>query len=218
MGFGPVRWNPEIMSPAYEHPSLNLLVSDEQRDRAVDWLQRAYADGRLTEVELDQRLDQVFAARTRRDLNLAFYGLVQTPPVSQALGLHQAYQPLVASQGRTDVGRGIAALSYFSAIFLWIFGPLVGYLAAPRGSYAKNQAASAFDFTLVSTGGMIAGGILGSIWEPLTIIAAISGLAWFVLCIVGGAKAVAGERWENPVLKILPWRILSKPEPPAIDR
>ncbi len=202
------------MSPAYEHPSLNLLVSDEQRDRAVDWLQRAYADGRLSESELDQRLDQVFSARTRKDLNLAFYGLVQAPPASQALGLHPAYQPLVGQQA----GKGIAALSYFSALFLWIFGPLIGYLAAPNGSYAKNQAASAFDFTLVATGGMIAGGVLSEIWGPLGIIAAISAIAWFVLCIVGGAKAASGERWENPVMKMIPLRILSKPEHRAVGR
>lgn len=206
------------MTPAYEHPSLNLLVSDEQRDRAVDWLQRAYADGRLTEVELDQRLDQVFAARTRKDLNLAFYGLVQPTASSQALGTHPAYAPLVSAQARDGAGRGIGAFSYFSALFTWIFGPLVGYLVAPMGSEAKRQAANAFDFTLLSTGGMIAGGILSEIWGPLGIIAGISALAWFLLIIVGGAKAAAGEHWENPLMKLVPIRILSKPEPRAIGR
>ncbi|WOQ15588.1 DUF1707 and DUF4870 domain-containing protein [Raineyella sp. W15-4] len=206
------------MTPAYEHPSLNLLVSDEQRDRAVDWLQRAYADGRLTEVELDQRLDQVFAARTRKDLNLAFYGLVQPTASSQALGTHPAYAPLVSAQARDGAGRGIGAFSYFSALFTWIFGPLVGYLVAPMGSEAKRQAANAFDFTLLSTGGMIAGGILSEIWGPLGIIAGISALAWFLLIIVGGAKVAAGEHWENPLMKLVPIRILSKPEPRTIGR
>ncbi|MEA5154108.1 DUF1707 domain-containing protein [Raineyella sp.] len=206
------------MTPAYEHPSLNLLVSDEQRDRAVDWLQRAYADGRLTEVELDQRLDQVFAARTRKDLNLAFYGLVQPTSTSQALGTHPAYAPLVSPQVRDGAGRGIAAFSHFSALVTWIFGPLIGYMVAPVGSEAKRQAAAAFDFTLISTGGMIAGGILSEIWNPLGIIAGISALAWFLLTIVGGAKAAAGEAWENPVLKLIPVRILSKPQPRALGR
>ncbi|QGF24396.1 DUF1707 and DUF4870 domain-containing protein [Raineyella fluvialis] len=206
------------MTSAYEHPSLNLLVSDEQRDRAVDWLQRAYADGRLTEIELDQRLDQVFAARTRKDLNLAFYGLVQPSPTAQALGTHPAYAPLVSAQARDSAGRGIAAFSYFSALFTWIFGPLIGYLVAPMGSEAKRQAASAFDFTLLSTGGMIAGGILSEIWSPLGIIAGVSALAWFLLMIVGGAKAAAGEPWENPLMKISPIRVLSKPAPRALGR
>lgn len=206
------------MNPAYEHPSLNLLVSDEQRDRAVDWLQRAYADGRLTEIELDQRLDQVFSARTRKDLNLAFYGLVQPSPPSQALGLHPAYAPLVSSRSQDVAGRGIGAFSYFSALFTWIFGPLIGYVVAPQGSEAKRQAASAFDFTLISTGGMIAGGILASIWDPLGMVAGIVALAWFVLTIVGGAKAASGEPWENPAMKLVPFRILSKQEPRRLGR
>lgn len=202
----------EGMNAAYEHPSLSLLVSDEQRDRAVDWLQRAYADGRLTEVDLDQRLDQVFAARTRKDLNLAFYGLVQPSP-SQALGLHPAYAPLVSKQAQDAAGRGVAAFSYFSALFTWVFGPLIGYVVAPQGSQAKQHAAQAFDFTLLSTGGMFAGGILAAIWDPLGIVAGMVALAWFILTIVGGAKAASGEPWENPLLKLSPFRVLSKPQP-----
>lgn len=206
------------MNPAYEHPSLSLLVSDEQRDRAVDWLQRAYADGRLTEVELDQRLDQVFAAHTRKDLNLAFYGLVQPSGPSQALGVHPAYAPLVSQQARDNAGRGIAAFSHFSALFSWIFGPLVGYLVAPDGSEARRQAANAFDFTLLSTAGLIAGAILSEVWGPLGIIGALTSFAWFLLTIVGGAKAAAGEPWENPLLRMSPIRVLSKPAPRQLGR
>lgn len=207
----------EGMNPAYEHPSLSLLVSDEQRDRAVDWLQRAYADGRLTEIELDQRLDQVFAARTRKDLNLAFYGLVQPSP-SQALGVHPAYAPLVSPQAQAVAGRGVGAFSYFSALFTWVFGPLIGYIVAPQGSEAKRHAGQAFDFTLFSTGAMFAGGILAAIWEPLGIVVGMVALAWFVLTIVGGAKAASGEPWDNPLLKLVPFRVLSKPQPRQLGR
>lgn len=206
------------MNPAYEHPSLNLQVSEEQRDRAVDWLQRAYADGRLTETELDQRLDQVFAAGTRRDLNLAFYGLVQPSAPSQALGVHPAYAPLVSPAAQDTAGRWIGAFSWFSSPFTWIFGPLVGYLVAPQGSEARTQAAAAFDFTLLSTGGFIGATILAAIWEPLGVLVAVVMLAWFILTIVGGAKAASGERWENPALKASPIRLLSKPQPRGSGR
>lgn len=207
----------EGMNPAYEHPSLSLLVSDEQRDRAVDWLQRAYADGRLTEIELDQRLDQVFAARTRKDLNLAFYGLVQPSP-SQALGVHPAYAPLVSPQAQAAAHRGVAAFSHFSAPFTWVFGPLIGYIIAPQGSEAKRHAAEAFDFTLISTGAFIGSAIVASIWEPLGLLVALVMLSWFILTIVGGAKAASGEPWENPLLKLVPFRVLSKPQPRQLGR
>lgn len=206
------------MNPAYEHPSLSLQVSDEQRERAVDWLQRAYADGRLTETELDQRLDQVFAARTRKDLNLAFYGLVQPSVPSQALGVHPAYAPLVSPAAQEGAGRWIGAFSYFSTPFLWIFGPLLGYLIAPQGSDAKARAASAFDFTLVSTGGFIASAMLASFVEPLGFLVGVVMLAWFILTIVGGAKAASGEPWENPVLRMVPFRVLSTPQQRRLGR
>ena len=71
--------------PQYPHPSLNQLVTDEQRDKAERFLQEAYADGRLNEFEFDGRLEQVMNARTRQDLNTAFYGLVQVSPTSSAV-------------------------------------------------------------------------------------------------------------------------------------
>ena len=76
------------MSPAYEHPSLKMYVTPEQRDRAEAWLKEAYADGRITELEFDTRIGQVITAETRKDLNEAFYGLVQVPTPSRALGVH----------------------------------------------------------------------------------------------------------------------------------
>ena len=73
------------MSPTYEHPSLKMYVTPEQRDRAESWLKEAYADGRITELEFDTRIGQVITAETRKDLNEAFYGLVQVPTPSRAL-------------------------------------------------------------------------------------------------------------------------------------
>ena len=78
------------MNSTYEHPSLKLYVTPEQRDRAETWLKEAYADGRISELEFDQRIGQVLSATTRKELNEAFYGLVQIPTPSRALGIHPA--------------------------------------------------------------------------------------------------------------------------------
>lgn len=94
------------MSAIYEHPSLRQPVTTEQRDRAENWLQEAYADGRITELEFDHRIGQVISAATRKELNEAFFGLVQVPPSSQALGVHPAYRPLIRPETRTQAGRG----------------------------------------------------------------------------------------------------------------
>ena len=92
----------------------------EQRDRAESWLKEAYADGRIGESEFDQRIGQVLTAVTRKELNEAFYGLVQIPTSSRALGVHPAYQPLVRPETRQQAGRGVAGVAHFSVFFLWL--------------------------------------------------------------------------------------------------
>ena len=111
------------MSSVYEHPSLQLYVTPDQRDRAESWLKEAYADGRVSESEFDQRIGQVLSA-TRKELNEAFYGLVQGLPTRpRALGVHPAYQPLVRPETREQAGRGAAGFAHFSLFFIWLFGP-----------------------------------------------------------------------------------------------
>jgi hypothetical protein len=45
-----------------------IRASDGERDRAVVLLQRGFADGRLTQDELDERVGAALAARTRDQL------------------------------------------------------------------------------------------------------------------------------------------------------
>jgi len=45
-----------------------VRASDAERDQAAEILRTAYAEGRLTRAELDERTDAVYAARTRADL------------------------------------------------------------------------------------------------------------------------------------------------------
>jgi hypothetical protein len=47
----------------------NVRVGDADRDATAAQLREHYADGRLTLDELNERLDQTFAAKTKADLN-----------------------------------------------------------------------------------------------------------------------------------------------------
>ncbi|MCW2810841.1 MAG: hypothetical protein JWP61_1299, partial [Friedmanniella sp.] len=118
------------MTTGYEHPTLKMYVTPEQRDRAENWLQEAYADGRVDPQEFDYRMGQVLGAVTRKDLNQAFYGLVPVTTGSQALGVHPAYQPLVRPELRQQAGRGVAAAAHFSVFFVWLLGPSLVYAAS----------------------------------------------------------------------------------------
>ena len=193
------------MTSAFEHPSLKMPVTEDQRDRAEHWLQEAYADGRISEQEFDRRIGQVISAGTRRELNEAFFGLIHVPSSSKALGVHPAYQPMIRPETRQQAGRGVAGLAHFSVFFLWIFGPLLFFALSREGSYPRKEAAKAFNFQLISLVSFIAAGIL-STFVPFDIfdwIFPLMGVGWLVLTIVGGAKALQGEDWRNPVKAVI---------------
>jgi len=200
------------METTYVHPSLKMHVTPEQRDRAESWLKEAYADGRISEDEFDRRIGQVISSVTRKELNEAFYGLVQVPTTSRALGVHPAYQPLVRPETRQQAGRGVAAFAHFSAFFVWLFGPGLVYALSTPGTYARREAAKAFNFQLISTVAFIAGliitGVIGS--EILGGLFGLMCLGWLILTVVGGAKALQGEDWRNPVKSVVKLEVLSE--------
>ena len=55
----------------------NVRVGDADREAIAAQLREHYADGRLTLEELNERLDQAFAAKTRADLNSVMRDLPQ---------------------------------------------------------------------------------------------------------------------------------------------
>lgn len=204
--------NMASMSATFEHPSLSLPVTDEQRQRAENWLQEAYADGRVSAEEFERRIGQVLGAGTRRQLNEAFYGLVQVPLAAQAVGLHPGYQPLVRPEARQQMGRGAAGIAHFSALFTSIFGPLFVFALSRQGSYSRKEAAKAFNFQLVSLIAWI-GLITAASITDITLLNVLLGIAtvgWVVLTIFGGAKALQGDDWTNPVKKIVKIEALSE--------
>jgi hypothetical protein len=55
----------------------NVRVGDADREAVTAQLREHFADGRLTHEELNERLDQAFAAKTRADLNTVLRDLPQ---------------------------------------------------------------------------------------------------------------------------------------------
>jgi uncharacterized Tic20 family protein len=200
------------MTAMYEHPSLKMNVTPEQRDRAESFLKDAYADGRVTELEFDTRMGQVLSAGNRKELNEAFYGLVHVPTPSQALGVHPAYQPMVRPETRDKAGRGVAAVAHFSALPVGILGPGLVYAVSTPGSLPRREAAKSFNFTLTMFLAFVALGTLAGITEAgiFGLLAMLVAVAWVVLTIVGGAKAAQGEVWKNPVKQVLKLQVLSE--------
>ena len=194
------------MGSSHEHPSLTLPVTPEQRGRAEDLLKQAYAEGRIDEPEFHSRIGQVLAAHTRKDLNAAFYGLVEIPESSAA----PTDKPVARPEPDRPDGRGAAAFAHFSVFLLWLLGPGLIYAVSPAGSYARNQAARAFNFQLLAAVVLVPLYIITGIngFDALDWLLTMVGLSWFVLTLVGGGKALRGEDWRNPVTSAVKLRVL----------
>jgi Domain of unknown function (DUF1707) len=76
----------------------NVRVGDADREAVAAQLRDHFADGRLTLEELNERLDQAFAAKTKADLTTVMRELPYTPRTTASLP--------TASYGRGWQGSG----------------------------------------------------------------------------------------------------------------
>ncbi len=97
-----------------------LRIGDADREAAAEALREHYAHGRLTLDEFQQRLEQVFAAKTDRDLAAITRDLPHvTPPLawspaySDGAGSHRGQHP-----GRPHRRSGLAAFAGFVVVIL----------------------------------------------------------------------------------------------------
>lgn len=194
---------------AFEHPALSLPVTEQDRERSLGYLRRAYGENRLTEYELDQRLEVVLTATTRRELNRAFDGLAVVPVGNGAsmagmLGLRQR-----PSGSPTVMGRAGASVAHLSGLATLAVGPGIAYAVAAPKSFARKEAAKAFNFQVVSI--LVAVGLarVADGWIGAAA-GGVAWLAWFVLTLTGAVHAAAGENWRNPVTRAIPLRMLDE--------
>lgn len=188
---------------------LDLRVTNEQRDRVIDYLGVALADGRLGHGEWEQRVEQAMRAKTRRELNAPLRGLATVPLVSSAVST----RPL-PTHG-SSVGAGIVGLS---ALFTGPFGPLVGVAISERGSWSRRQIAKQANFQIdmfglvvitmivIGVGNMDLNGVVGdAMWAW--------GIVWVLGTLIRAIKAFEGTDWDDPVMKMLP-RIVDEGQRP----
>jgi hypothetical protein len=106
----------------------NVRVGDADREATAAQLREHYADGRLTLEELNERLDQTFAAKTKADLNTVVRDLPQAtapgPGGYGQTGWQPGWQGPMATRPtdyRRDQGAGQGSRRPFT-----VFAPLMG--------------------------------------------------------------------------------------------
>jgi DUF1707 SHOCT-like domain len=85
----------------------NVRVGDADREAVAAQLREHFADGRLTLEELNERLDQAFAAKTRDDLNTVLRDLPYVSrPFTGAPSGSAGYTAWPAATSASDWGHG----------------------------------------------------------------------------------------------------------------
>jgi hypothetical protein len=94
-------------------PGPGIRVSDAEREAMASELREHYAAGRLTREELDERIDQAFAARTDGDLAALMHDLPRLRPADPSAAVSQPTTGAgwdAGGEGAPGAGRVIGAV------------------------------------------------------------------------------------------------------------
>jgi len=109
-------------------PAADVRVSDAEREEVVRQLSRHTGDGRLTIDEFEERAEQAYAAKTRRELEATLSGLPRPPVrVPRRIDAAERLRPLAA------LALLVLAVVAVGPWVLWFAIPLVWCRLAGRG-------------------------------------------------------------------------------------
>ena len=168
-------------------PSLSTTITDVQRDRAVEYLQRVYASGELSEELFEQRLGMALTAQTRAELNASLHGLARVasmfpaPPAAKH-PVHDGLQNLVA---------GFFHLATLPTMFLV---PAIGRALAPQGSRAAAEASRAmcFQFSALIYGAIAIILVVSNLVPSVFLLFGF--VAWSLMTLWLAIRSVSGEK------------------------
>jgi uncharacterized protein len=175
----------------------DLLVTPAQRDRAVEILQEMYADGRLTHLEFDTRLEQALKAQTRSQLNASFDGLLARPVPTYAPVAFTRPAPLQRYDGS---GRGLGTLAHWLGYPTMFVGPaLIVATAGKNNPAVRKHAVEALNFQLSALGMFMLLGIVAGVTHGFTaFLFPLVGVVWFILTGIGGLATLLGNDFRYP--------------------
>ena len=173
-------------------------LSDVSREKAIEIVQRAYAEGRINEPELEHRLDLILEAGSQQQLRLAVADLPAPPQALTPTQSHAAVpRPATSSSD-------MAALIHFSGLFSGPIGPGLAWLVTKKNSTVNREAAKALNYQLLAVAGFVATMVLSIIGFGIP--AFLWSVGCLALTIISAVKASRGEDWENPLTQITGFR------------
>lgn len=160
-----------------------LRCTDADRDRVIDLLKAAYADGRLDQAEFDVRFDLTMKAKTYAALEPITRDLVAQPAPAPSKPARDLLPPPTTEE------RLLAALAQATTWVPVVVGPaILYYTVGKRSEFVKHHAAGALNLQLTLLAVTIVTFGLGG---------ALYGIAW-VLATAFAVVALAGAPLRQP--------------------
>lgn len=210
----PFQGNPFQQRPSNQDATLDLRVTNEQRQRVLDYLGDALADGRINMSEFEKRSDDAIAAKTRRDLNQSLSGLATVPLVSSAIRPGRSQLAKTEPSPGGSVAAGVVGLAPFT--FTGPVAPLIAVAVTEKGSWTRRQVANQANAQIYMIAILL---VLGAVFGN-GLITGLAGLAYAGLTLVQAIKAFQGETWRNPITRVIPFQIVNEgpAEPKSLGR
>lgn len=165
-------------------------VTEEQRDRAVDYLQQAYAKGTLDADQFEDRLSEALLASDRRELNLSLRGIARVAPGASGSALSAAPKAVPeVVDNMANVGSGLVHLLGIPSGFI---GPAIVKAASPRGSRLWWEAgrAMAWQFTALLVMVVL---VIGGLMFDMEALIPLGWLGWLFTSAVFAVRAFNGS-------------------------
>jgi uncharacterized membrane protein len=173
-------------TPTLTAQSDELRCTDADRDRVIDVLKSAYADGRLDQAEFDVRFDLTMKAKTYAALEPITRDLVAQPAAAAPAPAKPARDLLPPP---TTEEKLLGALAQATTLVPIVVGPaIMYYTVGKRSEFVKHHAAGALNLQLTLLAVTIVTFGLGG---------ALYGIAW-VLATAFAVVALAGAPLRQP--------------------
>lgn len=190
--------------PMHPDPTLGSQVTDVQRDRAVEYLQQAFATGAIGAETFENRLATALTSSTRAELNSSLRGIARVASHPDHRGATAPYARHQVVSSAENVGAGFAHLSGF--VFPFFLGPVIVKAVAKPGSRLWLEAGRALSFQLTA---------ITTALVLLTVMAILNvGSTLFFLGVVGwmisttllAVRAFQGQNSTAAIERLLPFK------------
>lgn len=178
-------------------------VTDVQRDRAVDYLQQAFATGVIDSENFEDRVATALTASTRIELNSSLRGIARVVDASNHSAMAPMARPAVVD-GAQNVGAGFTHLSGY--IFPFFLGPVIVKAVARPGSRLWLEAGRALSFQLTAISVALVLATVMGIFGFGSNLFFFGVIGWLLTTTILAVRAFQGQNSTAGIERLMPFK------------